>query len=391
MDIFFQIGLATTTKGWFQSRFLFSAPELQFLGALVFCGQRLVAISVNNELVVLMGCGDISHLFDKMKYILNAALVVTAMLVMSVPILFNHCKTSCNYVRFAQLFRELQKDEPIDNILSKAQMKRLKRSFEKYTMLLKRYTVVYLMISVVYNYFGLLLTGQYGVYETILMAFPGLTFYFLFGSIVNNVVAFQIMLFFVLCMYSGLQNCVSIVSIMTFDIIGKIFNFELNPYISGMTIDDYCTQFCKAVYIRMKIDIMKGVIVRMVELNNFDNVNVLLARVDSIYVETRNYNLSYWSKFLFLLWLTLSFIGSSLTVTVTTFELPHIVKYLILHEMCFIFLLHTFVSYMASSVNYAEFLINKSLERYLERQLHIYPRTLRRLRDTLRVIGTINI
>ena len=50
-------------------------------------------------------------------------------------------------------------------------------------------------------------------------------------------------------MYSGLQNCVSIVSIMTFDIIGKIFNFELNPYISSMTIDDYCTQFCIAVYI----------------------------------------------------------------------------------------------------------------------------------------------
>ena len=53
-------------------------------------------------------------------------------------------------------------------------------------------------------------------------------------------------------MYSGLQNCVSIVSIMMFDIIGKIFNFELNPYISSMTIDDYCTQFCKAVYTRQR-------------------------------------------------------------------------------------------------------------------------------------------
>ena len=49
-------------------------------------------------------------------------------------------------------------------------------------------------------------------------------------------------------MYSGLQNCVSILSIMMFDIIEKVLNFELNPYISSMTIDESCTQFCKAVY-----------------------------------------------------------------------------------------------------------------------------------------------
>ena len=65
-------------------------------------------------------------------------------------------------------------------------------------------------------------------------------FYFLIVS--NNT------LYRIYRMYSGLQNCVSIVSIMTFDIIGEIFNFELNPYISSVTIDDYCTQFCKAVY-----------------------------------------------------------------------------------------------------------------------------------------------
>ena len=52
--------------------------------------------------------------------------------------------------------------------------------------------------------------------------------------------------------YSGLQNCVSIISIMTFDIIDKVLNFESNPYISSMTIDNYCTQFCKAVY--MSVD-----------------------------------------------------------------------------------------------------------------------------------------
>ena len=39
-------------------------------------------------------------------------------------------------------------------------------------------------------------------------------------------------------MYSGFQYCVSIVSIMMFDIIEKVLNSQLNPYISSIIIDD---------------------------------------------------------------------------------------------------------------------------------------------------------
>ena len=38
-------------------------------------------------------------------------------------------------------------------------------------------------------------------------------------------------------MYSEFQNCVSIVSIVIFDIIVKQMNYLLNPYVSSMTID----------------------------------------------------------------------------------------------------------------------------------------------------------
>ena len=55
--------------------------------------------------------------------------------------------------------------------------------------------------------------------------------------------------------YPPIPDPWSIVSIMMSDIIEKVLNFELNPYISSMTIDDYCTQFCKVVYMLGYIEI----------------------------------------------------------------------------------------------------------------------------------------
>ena len=49
-------------------------------------------------------------------------------------------------------------------------------------------------------------------------------------------------------MYTGLQKGMSIVSIITFDIIENILNNNYNPYIANMTIDDSLHPFCKAVY-----------------------------------------------------------------------------------------------------------------------------------------------
>ena len=49
-------------------------------------------------------------------------------------------------------------------------------------------------------------------------------------------------------MYSGLQKVMSIVSIITFNILDlkKILNFYYNPYIANMTIDDSLHPFLQS-------------------------------------------------------------------------------------------------------------------------------------------------
>ena len=47
-------------------------------------------------------------------------------------------------------------------------------------------------------------------------------------------------------MYTGLQKGMSIVSIITLDIIEKILNFYYNPYIANMTIDDSLHPFLQS-------------------------------------------------------------------------------------------------------------------------------------------------
>ena len=48
-------------------------------------------------------------------------------------------------------------------------------------------------------------------------------------------------------MYSALQKGMSIVSIITFDIIGKILNIYYNPYIKNTTIDDSLHPFLQSI------------------------------------------------------------------------------------------------------------------------------------------------
>ena len=101
----------------------------------------------------------------------------------------------------------------------------------------------------------------------------------------------------------------------------------------------------------MKINNINKIVIESKKRNNYLGILRTLRKYDSLYREIDEYNTTYWSKFLFIIWLYLGIFSIILLYVVIFRDIPLPIKIIFCYGLLFVFGIIHFLYIIAASLN----------------------------------------
>ena len=89
---------------------------------------------------------------------------------------------------------------------------------------------------------------------------------------------------------------------------GWVFGSVISFYLFSQSL--YFYFIC--LYLKMKINNLNKIVIESKKSNNYSGIRGIICKYDSIYAEIDEYNTTYWSKFLFIVWLFMGLLSTVL-------------------------------------------------------------------------------
>lgn len=304
-DLLFMTGLSlTSSREEPDLRPLYYNPLVVFAYSQLTLVQKLFALVTDDEFTLLVLCGDVSHYYGAMKYMMNSYFSLIACLNTGTQLIYyyNHWRgVRPTYLRvFTRLARIGDQTNSLG--LTRDQVECLRRKSHQF-LELKRLQATYLFLPIllIYN-MASLYASDHSLLEIFVYGIPlALEFYY-FSIIWLNHVSTHFIYFIILCKY---------------------FLMKLENVKQRM-----------------------GRSVRSMRLNQ------TLRSFDGLYRQIGEYNDTYWSKFLFVFWLTLGTAGVNLLTSLVLFDLHRMVFFMLVYAFFFIIFQFSVIVLTAASVNY---------------------------------------
>ena len=303
-DLLYDIGLSlTSSKDEPKRRNFFSRPSVIFSFSLFFITQKLLAIVCDNEIILLLVCGDISHYYGTtMKVLINVFLCLQLSLVTISQLIYYYNHKRQIEPTFLRVFRLI--NNPADNgVIDQFDidiLNAIRSTLKKLVHFVNYNNKILYMFCVGYNLVPIVLHG-YSLIHSLLLCYVGVITFSLAATLVTNITGYQIIHFYILCKY-----------------------------------------------FRMKL---KNLNQRIIAKNRPMGFIRILPTFDALYREIDEYNSTYWSKILFSKWLIFGTAIVLLTSDSIVSDIPLALKVMIVYTALFLLFLFLVTIMSAASVN----------------------------------------
>ena len=304
-DILYDIGLSiTSTTDEPKKRDFLCNPSVVFTLSFLSLLQKLLIIVSDDEIILLVVCGDITHYYGfTTKVILAVYVSLELSLTMSSQLIYYYNHKWGIKPTFLGVFRKIIEGNVGIDQVDIAMYDTLGKTLKKLVSFMKINVKLIYMVGIVYNVSANWLQGH-TLINTVWFSFWGIISINLVLKIVFNSLGYQIMYFYILCKY-----------------------------------------------FRMKLKNLENSIPKKNVRKRFIKLDRILLKYDDVYREIQEYNATYWSKILCAIWLTF---GPALVLFISSFiiEIPLLCKATIIY----VALVYTFIFLVtimsAASVNY---------------------------------------
>ena len=131
-------------------------------------------------------------------------------------------------------------------------------------------------------------------------------------------------------------------------------HFLIDAYYFWNSIGFHFIQFyiiCK--YFRQRVRRLNQILMEVIEKRQFLRIRRILHSFDSLYIEINEYNNIFWSKFLFVFWLTFGALVVWLVFTVVFLSYPLLIRIIFTYTSILLGAVYLFTILTAASINYS--------------------------------------
>ena len=140
-------------------------------------------------------------------------------------------------------------------------------------------------------------------------------------------------------------------TIVIYGVPNAIWNGIWISPIVGFVFLQFVYFYLICLYLKMKINNLNKIVIESEKSNNYLGILRTLRKYDSIYTEIDEYNTTYWSKFLFIIWLFMGLFLTVLLYVVIFRDLVIVLKFTFCYELLIAFGIIHFVFITASALN----------------------------------------
>lgn len=270
-DILFDIGLSfTSIRIEPKSRHFARNPRLIFFYLLLFMAQKLLSIFCDDEITLLVVFGDVSHYYGfEMKVLLNVFICLECSLTLSSQVIYYYNHRRQIRPTFLRVFQKIANpNETVEcDRLELTTLRALNKTMMKLMKLMKLNSKLFYAFCAGFNLIPILMQG-YSLIEAIPLSLVSILTFAMAASIILEICGYQLIYFYILCKY-----------------------------------------------LRQNVENLRRRIARMNSDFSFVRIDRILNEFDSLFVDIDEYNVTFWSKYLFAFWLTF---GTAIILLIST-------------------------------------------------------------------------